>query len=490
VTTALTAAGLNLLNRRRILGDMGTALGTAGLLHLLARDGVLGAEPSQFRPAIDPAQPSRARSPQFPARAEQLLIIFCAGAVSQVDSWDYKPELSRRHGQAPPNAPALSFQGPPGKLAKPFWEFRPRGESGKHVSELFPRLAELADEMCFIHSMTSPNGSHTQAENFFSTGFVAEGYPSLGAWTSYALGSPNDNLPSFVSIPDPRGVTEAGPNNWGSGFLPAAFQGTTFSASHAPRNLTAPAGITPGADAAARQLLARLNAEHLARFPGDTQLAARIASYELAGRMQASIPPLLDFAGEPKHVLTSYGADSPNATKAAYARNCILARRLLEQNVRVVQLFNGGSQGGGGSNWDSHADLFRLHGTHAEIFDQPTAQLLVDLRQRGLLNRTLVVWCTEFGRNPFMQANGTGRDHGIEGYTCWLMGAGVKAPFSYGATDELGWKSVENPVTVYDLNATILHLLGFDHERLTFYHNGADRRLTDVHGHVIRDVLA
>jgi hypothetical protein len=491
MSSMLSPHGLKLLNRRRLLGEIGSSLGGVALLQLLARDGLLGAEKAKpFRPAIDPTQPNRARSPELPAQAEQLLIIFCPGAVSQVDSFDYKPELIKRHGEAAPGEPQVTFQGPPGKLARPFWEFKPRGQCGKQLSELFPKLAELADQMCFVHSLTASNSAHTQAENFFSTGFVAEGYPSLGAWTSYALGSPNDNLPAFVSIPDPRGVTEAGLNNWGAGFLPATFQGTSFNATQPPRNLAPPSGVTSRADAAARSLMARLNEEHLSRHLGDTQLAARIASYELAGRMQASIPSLLEFNSEPAHVLKSYGADSSDSVKGNYARNCILARRLLEQGVRVVQLFNGGSQGGGATNWDSHKDLHKLHGRHAEIFDQPTAALLNDLRERGLLNRTLVAWCTEFGRNPFMQANGTGRDHGIEGFTCWLMGAGVKAPFSYGATDELGWKAVEKKATVYDFNATILHLLGFNHERLTYYHNGTERRLTDVHGHVLHDVLA
>jgi hypothetical protein len=275
-----------------------------------------------------------------------------------------------------------------------------------------------------------------------------------------------------------------------SGFLPAAFQGTSFSVDQPPRNLRAPAGVGADNDVAARDLLARLNDEHLARFPGDSQLAARIASYELAGRMQVSIPALLETANEPAHVLAAYGTDSANVTKAAYARNCILARRLLEKCVRVVQLFNGGSNDGGMTNWDSHDGLLAKHGKHAEIFDQPTAALLSDLRQRGMLDRTLVVWCSEFGRMPFMQANGTGRDHNIEGFTCWLMGAGVKAPFSFGATDAFGRKAVQDKATLYDFNATILHLLGLDHERLTYYHNGTDRRVTDVHGHVLKGILA
>jgi hypothetical protein len=460
-------------------------------LQLLARDGLLAAESTApFRPVIDPARPCAARRPQFPAKADQLLISFCAGAVSHVDSWDYKPELYRQDGRDPPNAPAVTFMGPVGKLARPRWEFKPRGRCGKMLSDLFPRVAELADDMCFIHSLAGRNSAHTQAENFFSTGFAFEGYPSLGAWVNYALGSPNEELPAFVAIADPRGRTEAGANNWGSGFLPAAFQATAFDASQPPRNLRPPATVSASSDAAARDLLARLNNAHLARYPGDAQLAARIASYELAGRMQASIPALLDFGPEPARILAEYGADSPSAIKAAYARNCLLARRLLERGVRVVQIFNGASNNGGQTNWDNHRDLARRHAMHAEIFDQPTAALLRDLRRRGLLERTLVVWCSEFGRMPFMQNDGTGRDHNIEGFTAWLMGAGVKAPFSYGSTDELGWKAAEHEATVYDFNATILHLLGLDHERLTYYHNGAERRLTDVHGHVIQAVLA
>ncbi|WP_437205931.1 DUF1501 domain-containing protein [Planctomicrobium sp. SH664] len=487
----LTPQGLQLLNRRTFLSQLGAGMAGIPLLQLLAKEGLLASESGElYRPVIDPARPYAPRVPHLPAKADQLLIIYCAGAVSQVDSFDYKPDLYKYHGQDAPNAPKVTFGGPAGKLARPFWDFKPRGECGKMTSELFPQLGELADDICFIHSLTAKSSAHTQGENFLSTGFVAEGYPSLGAWTTYALGSPNQNLPAFVSISDPRGRTEAGPNNWGSGFLPATFQGTSLSADQPPRNLLAPHSTSAAQDRAARSLLQQLNESHLERYPGDSQLAARIASYELAGRMQLSIPELLDLSQEPQHVLKAYGADDSDATKAAYARNCILARRLLEQQVRVVQLFNGGSQGGGGTNWDSHFEIERWHGHHARIFDQPTAAMLKDLKERGLLERTLVVWCTEFGRNPFMQGSGTGRDHGIDGFTCFLMGAGVKAPFSFGATDELGWKAVEQPRTLYDFNATILRILGFDHERLTYYHNGTERRLTDVHGHVIEELLA
>jgi hypothetical protein len=484
----LSANGLAMLARRRFLGDLGAVMSGLSLVPLLAQDGLL-ASASEFHPRIDPAQPYAPRPPQLPAKADQLLIIFCPGGVSHVDAWDYKPELARRHGEDPPDAPKVTFMGPVGKLAQPLWTFRPRGECGKMLSDLMPNLAGLADDMCFVHSLTGKNSAHTQAEYFLSTGFVFEGYPSLGAWTTYALGTANQNLPAYVAIADPRGRTDAGTNNWGSGFLPATFQGTSFSAAAPPGNLVPPTRSSPAKDKAARELLADLNDAHFERYPGDADLAARIASYELAGRMQTSIPALMELSQEPDHLHRAYGTDSADPIKSAYARNCLLARRLLEGGVRVVQLFNGGGNNGGQTNWDNHTQLFQRHGSRAEVFDQPTAAMLCDMKQRGLLDRTLVVCCTEFGRMPFMQANDNGRDHNIDGFTCWLMGAGVKPAFSYGATDELGWKAVENVATLYDLNATILRILGFDHEQMTFYHNGAQRRLTDVHGRVLDGIL-
>ena len=478
------------LGRRGFLGNFAASASGFALAQLLSREGLLAVEnkPQPIRPQFDPARPFAARPSHFPAKAEQVLLIFCAGAVSHLDTFDYKPELYKQHGKVPPNAPKVTFEGPIGSLAKPFWDFKPRGQSGKMISDLVPHLAGLADDICFIHSLTAKNSAHTQAENFLSTGFTFEGYPSLGAWTTYALGTLNENLPSFVAIADPRGRSQAGPNNWGSGFLPATFQGTAFSADEPPQNLRASA--KESASRAAVDLLATLNGEHLAQHPGNTDLAARISSYELAGRMQSSIPGLMDLKGESVKMLETYGATSSNTIKAEYARNCLLARRLLEQGVRVVQLFNGAFASGGKLNWDSHSNIVSSHGAHAEILDQPTAALLRDLKQRGMLDKTLVVWCTEFGRLPFMQANGTGRDHNIEGFTCWLMGAGVKPGISIGSTDELGWKATDNVKTLYDFNATILHLLGLDHERLTHYFNGTERRITDVHGHVIQEVLA
>lgn len=484
-TGSLSRAGHHWLDRRQFLTSAASGIGSIALASLFARDGLLAAPPS-----IDPSQPFAPRASHFPAKAKNVIVIFCAGAVSQLETWDHKPELIKRDGQPLPGGPSVTFQGPAGNLARPQYPFRPRGETGKMVSEMIPHLAELTDDIAFIHSLTSETNTHGPAENFLSTGFALDGFPSLGSWVTYALGSESQNLPSFVAIPDPRGVPQNGSNNWGPGFLPAAFQGTTFSAKKPVRHLTPP-DVSQRADNAARELLKKVNARHLARHPNDGKLAARIASYELAARMQLSVPEVTDLSAEPEHVLRLYGADDEsNPTKAAFARNCILARRLIERGVRVVQLFNGAYASGGELNWDGHDKLKEQYDRHAAILDQPAAGLIRDLRQRGLLGDTLVVWCTEFGRMPMFQKGSHGRDHNPDGFTCWLTGAGVRPGVSHGVTDELGQKAVEQIHPLYDFNATILHLLGLDHEQLTFQHNGVDRRLTNVEGHVIHEVLA
>jgi hypothetical protein len=417
-------------------------------------------------------------------------VIFCAGAVSQLETWDYKPELHRWHDKPMPGGPAVTFQGPAGNLARPQYAFRPRGQTGKMVSDLIPHLAELTDDIAFVHSLTSKSNTHGPAENFLSTGFALDGFPSVGSWIGYALGTDNQDLPAFVSLLDPRGVPQNGSNNWGSGFLPATFQGTTWSAQNPVRHLSAP-GITREADQAARRLLGQLNQRHLEAHPGDEKLAARIASYELAARMQLSVPEISDLSTEPAHILRAYGADDMgHPIKAGFARNCILARRLVERGVRFVQLFNGAYASGGELNWDGHNKLKEQYDRHAAILDQPAAALIRDLRQRGLLENTLVVWCTEFGRMPFFQKGAQGRDHNPDGFTCWMTGAGIRKGVSHGVTDELGRAAVRDIHPLYDFNATLLHLLGLDHERLTFEHNGVQRRLTNVEGHVIREILA
>lgn len=386
--------------------------------------------------------------------------------------------------------PPVTFQGPAGDLARPQYEFRPKGETGKMVSDMIPHLGEIVDDISFIHTLTSKSNTHGPAENFLSTGFILDGFPSMGAWSSYALGTENQNLPAFVAIPDPRGVPQASINNWGPGFLPAVFQGTPFSSTQPIRNLQPPKSVTGKQDQAARDLLNLVNREHLNQNPHDSELAARIASYELAARMQLSVPEISDLSTETKETLKMYGADSQNENKAAFARNCILSRRLIESGVRFVQLFNGAYASGGNLNWDGHQKLREQYDVHGEIMDQPAAALFKDMKQRGLLDDTLVVWCTEFGRMPMFQKGAKGRDHNPQGFTAWLGGAGVKPGVSYGQTDDLGFKAVEDISSVHDLHATMLHLLGLDHTRLTFRHNGLDRRLTDVHGHVVKEILS
>ncbi len=385
----------------------------------------------------------------------------------------------------------ITFQGENGNLARSPWTFRPRGESGKYVSDLLPHLAACADDLCFVHSLTSKTNTHGPGEMFMSTGFTLEGFPSMGAWVSYALGTEDQDLPAYVAIPDPRGDPQQGPANWTNGFLPAAYQGTAFNATRPISHLERPPTIQPGDDAATRDFLRLLNDEHLKRNPGDTELSARIAAYELAGRMQSSAPEAGDLSRETPATQRLYGLDDPNPLTAAFGRNCLLARRLLERGVRIVTLFNGAfAMGEGVLNWDGHRRIESDYNRHGPILDRPAAGLLVDLKKRGLLEDTLVVWTTEFGRMPTFQKGTMGRDHNPKGFTAWLAGAGVKRAYSYGSTDEFGHRAVDQVVDVHDFHATILHLLGLDHERLTFNHNGTSRRLTDVHGHVIRAVLA
>ncbi len=494
----ISSHGRALLNRRDFLRQSGMTLGGIALTQLLAQDGLLASGEitvsgkTPLRPKIDPDNPYLPRAPHFPAAAKQVLVIYCPGAVSHVDTFDYKPELIRFHGQKPPGIPAVTFEGPTGNIAKPFWDFKPRGKSEKMVSDLLPNLGGLVDEFSFFHSLHTQTSAHPQGENFFNTGFTMEGFPSFGGWVTYALGTENQDLPAFVAINDPRGLARSGKNNFGNGFLPAAYQGTDFNAKNPPANLSRPDKYTKSDDKVAVNLLNRLNAKHLEQFPHDADLAARIASYELAGKMQVSVPEVMDLAGEPESIHREYGTDSGTDLKREYAKNCILARRLVEKGVRVVQLFNGSDPSGGNgiTNWDSHSDILKTHAMQAEIMDQPTAALINDLKRRGLLDQTLVVWATEFGRMPFLQANGTGRDHNPDAFTCFLAGAGVKKGFSYGESDEFGFKAAVDPTSVYDFNATILHLMGLDHERLTYYHNGLERRLTNVHGHVVKEVLA
>jgi hypothetical protein len=486
--------GRHLLDRRGFLGHMASGMGGIALATLLAEQGLLAADGGAGGPetAARSSNPMAPKPPHFPGRAKRVLHLFCTGAVSHVDTWDYKPELIKRHGQPMPGAERLiTFQGENGNLARSPWTFRPRGESGKYISDLLPNLAARADDLCFIHSLISKTNTHGPGEMFMSTGFTLEGFPSVGSWVSYAMGTEDQDLPAYVAIPDPRGDPQQGPANWSNGFLPAAYQGTAFNAGRPISHLARPESISPGDDAATRDFLRLINDEHLRRNLGDTELSARIAAYELAGRMQSSAPEAGDVSRESPATRALYGLDDPNPLTAAFGRNCLLARRLLERGVRFVTLFNGAfAMGEGVLNWDAHRRIESDYNRHGPILDRPAAALLVDLKSRGLLEDTLVVWTTEFGRMPTFQKGTMGRDHNPKGFTAWLAGAGVRRGFSFGATDEFGHRAVEKVVDVHDFHATILYILGLDHERLTYNHNGTSRRLTDVHGHVIREVLS
>lgn len=463
------------LTRRRFLGQMATGLTGVALSRLVAAEN-----------ALPPGA-------HFAPKAKQVLQIFCPGGASHIDLWEHKPMLEKFHGTPLPGGEKeMSFQGKNGNLMRPPWAFAPAGQSGKMLSTLLPHMARHADDIAFIHSMTSQTNTHGPGCVNMNTCFTREGYPSAGSWVSYALGSLNDNLPTYIAIQDLRGEPPNGKANWSNGFLPARFQAVAMAAQQPLRNLARPASISSAEDEAAREFLRTVNREHERQHPGNSELAARMAAYELAAKMQLAAPEVSDLRGEPQHIHALYGTGDPNSLKAAYARNCLLARRFLERGVRYVSLYcaSRASNVDGFLNWDAHKTLKADYERHGPIFDQPTAALLADLKQRGMLDDVLVVWCTEFGRMPTHQEGTTGRDHNPDAFTTWMMGAGIKGGVSHGATDDFGRRSVQDVTSVYDFYATVLHLLGLDHERLTFYFNGLQQRLTNVHGHVIKSVLA
>jgi hypothetical protein len=367
-----------------------------------------------------------------------------------------------------------------GNLVQPVWKFKPRGKSGKMLSDLFPKLAGLADDMCFIHSMTAKSNTHGPAENQMSTGYTLDGFPSAGAWVSYALGSECSDLPAFVAIPDPRGVPQVGPNNWGSAFLPSVHQGVQFRMGKDPvLYLRDPEGMDSISRRAMLDKIAELNQIQLESF-GDPEINTRISQYEMAYRMQTSVPDLLDLSDEPESTFRLYGADA--MMPGTYAANALMARRLSERGVRFVQLYHMG--------WDAHNDVLGMTSRLAKDVDQASAALITDLKQRGLLDETLVIWGGEFGRTNYSQGldAGFGRDHHPRCFTIWMAGGGVR-PGVYGETDEFGYNIAEKPVHVLDFQATLMHLMGIDHERFTFTYQGRRFRLTDVAGQVVRDIL-
>lgn len=469
------AVELEVCSRRQLLGNAALGIGSIALASLLNNEAA-GQTRRHFAP-----------------RAKRAIHIFSPGGVSQVDTFDYKPELARLDGKPLTGKGKLDpFFGRPGNLRKSYYDFKQHGESGQWISELFPHLSDCVDELTFIRSMVTKSSSHTPACFQMNTGFTMNGFPSLGSWLSYGLGSENEELPSFVVLPDPRGLPNGGSNNWSQGFLPAEHQGVAFrtNADSPISHLETPSSTPANHRAAGLSALMALNRTFADRHPEDDLLIARVRSYELAARMQASIPEAVRFEDETAATRKLYGVDDPKI--GASARNFLQARRLLERGVRFIQIYNGGALGSPRINWDAHEDLRRNHGNQAIHLDQPCAALLLDLRQRGLLDDTVVFWSSEFGRTPFTEVKGSGlgRDHHPHVFSAWMAGAGLKRGFSYGRSDEVGYRPVENPVTVYDFHATILHLLGIDHERLTFYHNGIRRRLTDVHGHVIDELLS
>lgn len=433
--------------------------------------------------------------PELRPIAKRAIHICLVGGLSHIDSFDYKPELERLHGKSlqTDEQPDIFF-GQIGLLRQADWAFRPRGQSGLVLSDMFPHIAELADDLTLIRSMESKSANHTPGLFLANSGFEFNGYPSMGSWISYGMGLENESLPAYVVLNDERGAPNTGTSTWSSAFLPSNHQGVVLTSGNQPvRDLFPARELSPATDQATRDFVQAINQQHAARNPVDVALLDRVKAYELAAKMQASIPAVNSFADESATTLQEYGLEEPQT--ADMGRRCLLGRRLLEQGVRFVQLFSGGPIAGSPrASWDAHENVKENHTLEAGRIDRPVAALLRDLKQRGMLDDTLVVFTTEFGRTPFAQSAadsvGPGRDHNRYGFTCWLAGAGLKPGIAYGATDEIGWKAVESPVPWHDFHATILHLFGIDHEQLSFYHNGIQRRLTNVHGTLIRDILA
>jgi hypothetical protein len=459
-----------MMNRRQFLWGSG-GLGGIALSHLVAQEG---------------------GGLHHPAKAKRVVQLFMSGAASQCDLFDYKPLLDKKAGEPwDPGEKVELFQSKPGVVMNSPWGWKQHGQSGKWISDLLPNLASCVDDIAFVQSMISKSNIHGPATFMQNTGFVLPGFPSMGAWISYALGSANQNLPSLVVLPDPRGFPPNGPANWSAGFLPAAHQATMIRAGSANPiyDLFPPEKakfITKDSEKESFRTLEEMNRDHLANRAGDSRLEARIASYEMAARLQLSAPEVLDISGESDATRKLYGLDNPLTEDMG--RRCLTARRLLERGVRFVQVWSGADNGFPRRNWDSHENLAKDHGELGTGLDRPAAALIKDLKARGLLEDTIVYWTTEFGRMPCSQGS-KGRDHNPFGFTSWLAGGGIKGGVTYGATDEWSYKAVDKPVYCYEVHATVLHLLGVDHTKLTYRNNGIDRRLTDVHGSVLGDIV-
>jgi hypothetical protein len=476
----MTANTESLLSRRFALKSMGCGFGylaAKGLAHREANAAI--------------ANPLLPKEPHFTPRVKRVIFVFMQGGPSHVDTFDYKPRLAKDDGKAlefdDARTLAKTKQITTHRVFKSPWRFRQYGQCGQHVSELFPHIAEHVDDLCFLKGMHTDGVAHGPSTLFLHTGSINLIRPSMGSWMLYGLGSENQNLPGFVSIQPSMG--NGGPRNFGNAFLPAMYQGTPVgragvSATTAQIENLSNASLSPASQREHFELLRSLNAEQLRQRPGDQELEAVINSYELAWRMQQHAPEVLDLSNEPAHIRRMYGIDEKGTDD--FGRQCLMARRLAEAGVRFVQVTYGDNTNN--PRWDQHSNL-PMHATHAFNTDTPVAGLLGDLKQRGLLEDTLVWWGGEFGRTPYAQSNGTGRDHNPDGFSVFLAGGGVKPGFGYGTTDEFGHHAVEGKVHMHDLHATILHLLGLDHERLTFRHAGRDFRLTDVHGRVVDGIF-
>jgi Protein of unknown function (DUF1501) len=480
-----------LIPRRDFLWRFGGGLGGVALAHLLGSQGLLASDASQAGPRA--LGGVLGNGTHHPAKAKRIIQLFMNGGASQMDLFDFKPELARRQGQKFDPGAGRHVEAPtsePGMVLGPVFPFRRHGQCGRWVSDVLPHLAGCVDDMAFFMSMVSRTNVHGPGSYLMNTGFLLPGFPCLGAWVSYALGRETDDLPTFVVLPDRRGLPYNQKGNFSSGFLPVTHQGTIINtAAAAPiADLRPPSSaryITPSAERDGLALLQRFNRAHLAAHPADARLEARIQAYELAARMQLSAPEVFDLRGESEATRRLYGLDEKASQD--FGRRCLIARRLVERGVRFVQVWSG--TGGATGNWDNHANISKELPPVAAATDRPAAALLQDLKARGLLEDTLVLWNTEFGRMPFSQG-GTGRDHNGSTFVGWMAGGGARCGAAFGESDEWSWKATDRSATTYDFHATVLHLLGIDHERLTYHHDGANRRLTDVHGHVIKELIA
>ncbi|MCS6864152.1 MAG: DUF1501 domain-containing protein [Gemmataceae bacterium] len=465
--------------RREFLWEAGAGFGALGLTALLHNDPLLANTPTKApQRFVNPMAPKK---PMFPAKAKAVIFLFMYGGPSQVDTFDYKPELAKLDGKT---IKVKTFgrggHKNEGRIVGPKFAFKPYGQCGKMVSDLFPHLGQCVDDIAFIHSMYAESPIHGSGLLMMNTGRLLSGSPCLGSWVTYGLGSENENLPGFVVMLDQSGGPINGPKNWSSGFMPAAYQGVPIRADKTPiHDLALPPGTSREAQRELLDHLKEKNEHHLATRTDNTELMARIASYELAFKMQQHAPEAVDFSQETPKTLELYGIGDKKTDD--FGRKCLLARRLVERGVRFIQIYSGGNHND--YNWDAHGDLVKNHTTHAQATDKPIAGLLIDLKRRGLLDSTIVIWSGEFGRQPTAEyAVGTGRDHNAYGFTAWMAGGGIKGGVSVGTTDELGNFAVDDRFHVKNLHATVLHQMGLDPNKLTYFYGGLDQKLVGVEG--------